>query len=40
MTLVIIFGGIYRIARFCATIVPVMAFGYILLALYILVVNV
>ena len=40
MTLVIIFGGIHRIARFCATIVPVMAFGYILLALYILVVNV
>ena len=39
MTLVIIFGGIYRIARFCATIVPVMAFGYILLSLYILVVN-
>ncbi len=39
MTLVIIFGGIHRIARFCATIVPVMAFGYILLALYILVVN-
>ena len=40
MTLVIIFGGIHRIARFCATIVPVMAFGYILLALYILIVNI
>ena len=40
MTLLIIFGGIHRIARFCATIVPVMAFGYILLALYILIVNI
>lgn len=40
MTLVIIFGGIHRIARFCATIVPVMAFGYILLALYIMIVNI
>lgn len=40
MTLVIIFGGIHRIARFCATIVPVMAFGYIILALYILIVNI
>ncbi|MBR5051830.1 MAG: alanine:cation symporter family protein [Bacteroidaceae bacterium] len=39
MTLVIIFGGIHRIARFCAMIVPFMAFGYILLALYILVAN-
>ena len=40
LTLAIIFGGIHRIARFCAMIVPFMAFGYILLALYILVVNV
>ena len=40
MTLVIIFGGIHRIARFCATIVPIMAFGYILLALYILIANI
>lgn len=40
MTLAIIFGGIQRIARFCAMVVPFMAFGYILLALYILVVNV
>ena len=39
MTLVIIFGGIQRIARFCAMVVPFMAFGYILLALYILIVN-
>ena len=40
MTLLIIFGGIRRIARFCAMIVPFMAFGYILLALYILIVNI
>jgi AGCS family alanine or glycine:cation symporter len=39
MTLVIIFGGIHRIARFCAMVVPFMALGYILLAIYILVVN-
>ena len=40
MTLLIIFGGIHRIARFCAMVVPFMAFGYILLALYILIVNI
>lgn len=40
LTLAIIFGGIQRIARFCAMIVPFMAFGYILLALYILIVNI
>ncbi len=40
MTLVIIFGGIQRIARFCAMVVPFMALGYILLALYIMIVNV
>lgn len=40
MTLAIIFGGIHRIARFCAMVVPFMAIGYILLALYILVVNI
>ena len=39
LTLAIIFGGIRRIARFCAMIVPIMALGYILLALYILIVN-
>ena len=39
MTLLIIFGGIQRIARFCAMIVPFMAFGYLLLALYILIMN-
>ena len=36
----IIFGGIHRIARFCAMIVPFMALGYIVLALYILVANI
>ena len=40
LTLLIIFGGILRIARFCAWVVPFMAFGYILLALYILVINI
>ena len=39
MTLLIIFGGIQRIARFCAMVVPFMAISYILLALYILAVN-
>ena len=39
LTLAVIFGGIHRIARFCAMIVPFMALGYILLALYILIVN-
>lgn len=40
ITLLIIFGGIKRIARFCAYVVPFMAFGYILLALFILVTNI
>ena len=40
ITLLIIFGGIKRIARFCACVVPFMAFGYILLALFILVTNI
>ena len=40
MTLLIIFGGIRRIARFCAWIVPFMAIGYIGLAIYILAVNI
>ena len=40
LTLGIIFGGIHRIARFCAMIVPFMALGYILLVLYILAVNI
>ena len=39
VTLLIIFGGIKRIARFCAWIVPFMALGYLFLAIYILVAN-
>ena len=38
-TLVIIFGGIQRIARFSAMVVPFMAIGYLLLALIILVLH-
>lgn len=40
MTLIIIFGGIQRIALFCAWIVPFMALGYLLLAIYILLINI
>ncbi len=40
LTFAIIFGGIHRIAHFCEMIVPFMALGYILLALYILAVNI
>ncbi|MCD8044906.1 MAG: alanine:cation symporter family protein [Tannerellaceae bacterium] len=39
LTLVIIFGGIQRIAKVSSIVVPVMAVGYILLALVIVVVN-
>ena len=39
-SLIIIFGGTQRIARFCAIVVPFMAFGYIALAIYILAVNI
>ncbi len=39
MTLMIIFGGIHRIARVSSVIVPVMALGYILLAVGIVAVN-
>lgn len=38
-TFLIIFGGIQRIAKVSSLIVPVMAVGYILLALYIVAVN-
>lgn len=38
-TLFIIFGGVQRIAKFSAVVVPVMAVGYILLALGVVVVN-
>lgn len=39
-TFIIIFGGIKRIARFSSVIVPVMAVGYILLALVVIIANV
>lgn len=37
---VVIFGGVQRISRFSATVVPVMAVGYLILSAYILAVNV
>lgn len=40
MALVIVFGGIQRIAHVCAVLVPVMATGYLLLALVIVVMNI
>ena len=39
-TLAIIFGGIQRIAKFSSVIVPIMALGYILLALVIVAINI
>ena len=39
LTLVIVFGGIHRIAMFSSIIVPVMAIGYFLLALVVIVMN-
>lgn len=39
-TLIIIFGGIHRIARFCAMVVPFMAIGYLFLAIIIMVINI
>lgn len=39
-TLAIIFGGIQRISRFSSMVVPFMAVGYILLALYIVIANI
>ncbi|MCD8177865.1 MAG: alanine:cation symporter family protein [Tannerellaceae bacterium] len=39
LTLVIIFGGIQRIAKVSSIVVPVMAVGYILLALVIVIIN-
>ncbi len=39
LTLVIIFGGIQRIAKVSSIIVPVMALGYIFLSLFIVIVN-
>ena len=39
LTLVIIFGGVHRIAKVSSLLVPLMAIGYILLALFILLMN-
>lgn len=39
-TLVIIFGGIHRISRFSAIVVPVMAVAYLILGLVIIVLNI
>lgn len=40
LTLVIIFGGIQRIAKVSSILVPVMALGYIILALFIVILNI
>lgn len=40
MTLVIVFGGIQRIARVSSILVPVMAVGYLILAVVIIVMNI
>ena len=40
LTLFIIFGGIHRIAAFSSVIVPIMAVGYIILALYVVLTNI
>lgn len=40
MTMMVIFGGVHRISRFSAVVVPVMAVGYLVLSIYILAVNI
>lgn len=40
MTLIIIFGGVQRIAKFSSIVVPFMAVGYVILALYITLTNI
>ena len=40
VTIIIIFGGIQRIAKVSSVIVPIMALGYIILALYIVISNI
>ena len=40
IALFIVFGGIQRIAQVCAVLVPVMAIGYIVLALVVIVMNI
>ena len=40
LTLIIIFGGVHRIANVSSIIVPVMALGYIILVLFIVIMNI
>lgn len=40
LTLVIIFGGVHRIANVSSVIVPIMALGYIILVLFIVMINI
>lgn len=40
LTLIIIFGGVQRVARFTSIVAPIMAIGYIVLALIIVVINI
>lgn len=40
LTGIVIFGGVRRIARFSSVLVPIMAIGYILLALFVLIMNI
>jgi len=40
LTLLIIFGGIQRISHFAAAVVPFMAIGYLVLVIYILIINI
>ena len=39
LSLVIVFGGIHRIARVSSVLVPIMAIGYVLLALVVIIMN-
>ena len=40
VALIIVFGGIHRIARVSAVLVPLMAIGYFVLAAYVVVTNI
>ncbi|MFR9649758.1 MAG: alanine/glycine:cation symporter family protein [Rikenellaceae bacterium] len=40
ITVIIIFGGIHRIAKFSSVVVPIMAVGYLLLALFVVGLNI
>ena len=40
MTMAVIFGGVHRISRFSAVVVPMMAVGYLILSIYILLANI